>query len=220
MYAVLKSGGKQYKVEEGQVLRLEKLPGDVGSAIKFDQILMIGDGENIQVGQPLVDGASVEGHIIDQGRGKKIIVFKYKRRKRYRRKQGHRQQFTAIQIDSILTQTQPAEKKAEPEKEAKAPVAKKPEKKEAEPEKVEAKEAKVKKAETKAEDVKKAEKKTAVKKATPRKAAAKKAEPSKIETKKAEPKKAAPRKAAPKKAAPKKTTAKKAEPKKAKAKKE
>ncbi len=142
MYAVLKSGGKQYKVEEGQVLRLEKLPGDVGSAIKFDQILMIGDGESIQVGQPLVDGASVEARIVDQGRGKKIIVFKYKRRKRYRRKQGHRQEFTAIQVDSILTKTKSAPKKAEPEK-------------------PEAKEVKAKKAESKKEDVKKVEPKKA-----------------------------------------------------------
>ena len=206
MYAVLKSGGKQYKVEEGQVLRLEKLPGDVGSAIKFDQILMIGDGESIQVGQPLVDGASVEARIVDQGRGKKIIVFKYKRRKRYRRKQGHRQEFTAIQVDSILTKTKSAPKKAEPEKEAKAPKAEKTATKKAEPEKAEAKEVKAKKAESKKEDVKKAE---------PKKAAAKKAEPAKKETKKAEPKKAAP-----KKAETKKTTAKKAEPKKTKAKKE
>ncbi len=193
MYAVLKSGGKQYKVEEGQVLRLEKLPGDVGSAIKFDQILMIGDGENIQIGQPLVDGASVEGHIVDQGRGKKIIVFKYKRRKRYRRKLGHRQQFTAIQIDSILTKGKPTSKKAEPEKEAKAPAAKQAAPKKAEPEKVEAKEPKAKKAAPKKEDVKEAEKKTAAKKAAPKKPAAKKetqkADAEQAEAKKAEPKK-------------------------------
>jgi large subunit ribosomal protein L21 len=207
MYAVLKSGGKQYKVEQGQVLRLEKLPGDVGSAIKFDQILMVGDGESIQIGQPLVDGASVEGHIVDQGRSKKIIVFKYKRRKRYRRKLGHRQQFTAIQIDSILTKGKPASKKAEPEKETKAPEAKKaaPQEAEPKPKKVEAKAPKAKKTETKKEDVKEAEKKTAAKKG---------------EAKKAEPKKAAPQKAAPKKPAAKKTTAKKAEPKKTQSKKE
>lgn len=217
MYAVLKSGGKQYKVEQGQVLRLEKLPGDVGSAIKFDQILMVGDGESIQIGQPLVDGASVEGHIVDQGRSKKIIVFKYKRRKRYRRKLGHRQQFTAIQIDSILTKGKPASKKAEPEKETKAPEAKKAAPQEAEP--------KPQKTATKKEDVKEAEKKTAAKKAAPKKPATKKPEPAKKETKKVEAKKAAPKKAAPQKAAPKKpaakkTTAKKAEPKKTQSKKE
>ena len=195
MYAVLKSGGKQYKVEEGQVLRLEKLPGDVGSAIKFDEILMIGDGENIQIGHPLVDGASVEGHIVDQGRGKKIIVFKYKRRKRYRRKHGHRQQFTAIQIDSILTKGKPAPKKAEPQMEAKEPQAEKAAEKKAEPKKVETKEQKAKKPETKKEDVKKAAEKTTAKK---------------VETKKTESKKAAPKKAETKKTAAKKTETKKA----------
>jgi large subunit ribosomal protein L21 len=219
MYAVLQSGGKQYRVEEGQVLRLEKLAGDVGSAIKFDRILMVGDGEDIQIGQPLVDGASVEGHIIDQGRAKKIIVFKYKRRKRYRRKLGHRQQFTAIQIDSILTQGKPASKKAEPEKEAKAPAAKKAVPKKAEPEKVEAKAPSAKKAAPKKEVVKEAEKKPADKKAAPKKPAAKK-ETKKADAEKAEAKKAEPRKAAPKKPAAKKTTAKKAEPKKTQTKKE
>jgi large subunit ribosomal protein L21 len=216
MYAVLKSGGKQYKVEEGQVLRLEKLHGDVGSAIKFDQILMVGDGEDIQIGQPLVDGASVEGHIIDQGRAKKIIVFKYKRRKRYRRKLGHRQEFTAIQIDSILTKGKPASKKAEPEKEAKAPAAKKTAPKKAEPAKVEAKEPKAKKAAPKKEDVKEAETKTAA----PKKPAAKKTEPAKKEAKKADAEKVEAKKAAAKKPAAKKTTAKNAEPKKAPSKKE
>ena len=209
MYAVLKSGGKQYRVEEGQVLRLEKLPGDVGSAVNFDQILMIGDGGNIQVGQPLVDGASVQGHIVDQGRGKKILVFKYKRRKRYRRKQGHRQQFTAIQIDTILTKGRPASKKAEPGKETKASEAEQAQKKKVEPEKVDAKETQAQKAETKKEDVRKEEKKTVAEKAAPEKPAAKKAEPAKKETKKADTQKADAKKTETKKAAPKKAKAKK-----------
>ena len=101
MYAIVKTGGKQYKVREGDVLRVEKLAGEVGSEISLDDVLMFSDGETVTVGQPKVDNVIVNGHIVAQGKSKKIIVFKYKRRKRYRRKQGHRQHFTAIQIDSI-----------------------------------------------------------------------------------------------------------------------
>ena len=101
MYAVISSGGKQYKVETGQTLRVEKIQGEVGAPVSFNEVLIVSDGETIQVGTPVVDGVSVQGHIVAQGREKKIIVFKYKRRKRYRRKQGHRQPFTAIQIDTI-----------------------------------------------------------------------------------------------------------------------
>jgi len=101
MYAVVATGGKQYKVQEGEVLRVEKLTGDIGSEVAFDQVLMTSDGENVKIGQPIVEGALVKGHIVEQGRSRKIIVFKYKRRKRYRRKHGHRQPYTAIKIDSI-----------------------------------------------------------------------------------------------------------------------
>ena len=101
MYAVVATGGKQYKVTEGEVLRVEKLSGDVGQEISFDKVLMFSDGESVKIGQPLVDGVTVRGHIVDQAKAKKIIVFKYKRRKRYRRKQGHRQQYTAVKIDTI-----------------------------------------------------------------------------------------------------------------------
>ena len=101
MYAVVATGGKQYKVQQGDVLRIEKLTGDVGAEIAFDQVLLFSDGENMQIGQPVLEGAVVKGHIVEQGRSKKVIVFKYKRRKRYRRKQGHRQQYTAIKIDAI-----------------------------------------------------------------------------------------------------------------------
>jgi large subunit ribosomal protein L21 len=101
MYAVVATGGKQYKVQEGEILRVEKLTGEVGSEIAFDQVLMTSDGENVKIGQPMVEGAQVKGHIVEQGKSKKIIVFKYKRRKRYRRKQGNRKQFTAIKIDTI-----------------------------------------------------------------------------------------------------------------------
>ncbi|MDF1590242.1 MAG: 50S ribosomal protein L21 [Desulfobacterales bacterium] len=101
MYAVLSTGGKQYKVEEGDVLRIEKISGDVGASVSFDKVLMFSDGEKVRVGTPLIDGISVSGHIVEQDKAKKILVFKYKRRKNYRRKQGHRQPFTAIKIDSI-----------------------------------------------------------------------------------------------------------------------
>ena len=101
MYAVIATGGKQYRVEEGETLRVEKLPGEIGDEISFDQVLMFSDGENVQIGQPAVENAAVHGHIVEQGKESKIIVFKYKRRKRYRRTQGHRQQYTAVKIDSI-----------------------------------------------------------------------------------------------------------------------
>jgi large subunit ribosomal protein L21 len=80
---------------------VEKLPGDVGSPVTFDKVLMVADGEDVTIGQPVLEKASVKGTILEQGRAKKIIVFKYKRRKRFRRKQGHRQAFTAVKIDSI-----------------------------------------------------------------------------------------------------------------------
>jgi len=101
MYAVVNTGGKQYKVQQGEVLRIEKIPGDVGSSVTFDRVMMFSDGETVSIGQPVLDNVAVEGHIVAQGKAKKILVFKYKRRKRYRRKQGHRQEFTAVQIDSI-----------------------------------------------------------------------------------------------------------------------
>ena len=101
MYAVIASGGKQYRVEEGQTLRVEKIDGDVGSEVSFDNVLMFSDGDNVKIGQPKLDDVSVRGQIVAQGKEKKVLVFKYKRRKRYRRKQGHRQPFTAIRIDSI-----------------------------------------------------------------------------------------------------------------------
>ena len=101
MYAVVASGGKQYKVQEGEILRVEKLTGEVGDSVSFDRILMFSDGENVNVGTPLLEDVAVNGHIVEQGKAKKIIVFKYKRRKRYRRKRGHRQQFTAVKVDSI-----------------------------------------------------------------------------------------------------------------------
>jgi len=101
MYAVISSGGKQYKVQEGEILKVEKLSGDVGGSVSFDDVLMFSDGETVSVGNPGLENISVTGHIVEQGKARKIIVFKYKRRKRYRRKQGHRQQYTAVKIDAI-----------------------------------------------------------------------------------------------------------------------
>ncbi len=101
MYAVIATGGKQYKVEPGLTLRVEKIPGEVGAPVTFDQVLLIGEGENLTVGRPLVGNARVQARIVEQDRARKILVFKYKRRKRYRRKQGHRQPYTAVRIDGI-----------------------------------------------------------------------------------------------------------------------
>jgi large subunit ribosomal protein L21 len=101
MYAVVTTGGKQYRVQKGETLKIEKIPGEVGSSVAFDQVLMVSDGDRVEIGQPLVENAVVNAHIVEQGKHKKILVFKYKRRKRFRRTQGHRQQFTAVKIDDI-----------------------------------------------------------------------------------------------------------------------
>ncbi|MET0286309.1 MAG: 50S ribosomal protein L21 [Polyangiales bacterium] len=99
-YAVIRTGGKQYRVTEGDTLRIEKLPGDVGSSITFGEVLLIG-GDSAKIGKPLVSGASVTGTILAQDRAKKIIVFKMRRRKNYRRKNGHRQWYTEVKITGI-----------------------------------------------------------------------------------------------------------------------
>lgn len=101
MYAVFKTGGKQYRVAQGDQLRVEKLPGNVGDAVTFDQVLLVG-GDALKVGKPLVGGAKVEAKIVSQGLGKKLVVFKFRRRKNYRRKNGHRQPFTALEILNIV----------------------------------------------------------------------------------------------------------------------
>ena len=101
MYAVVKTGGKQYKVRPGQLVRVEKLEGAVGDTVALSDVLLVGGGEAIQIGRPQVEGASVQAQIIEQGRAKKIIVFKKKRRKGYHKKQGHRQYYTQIRIGEI-----------------------------------------------------------------------------------------------------------------------
>ena len=101
MYAVVSTGGKQYRVQKGETLRVEKIPGEVGSKVTLDKVLMLADGGSIRVGQPLIEKAAVQASIVEQDKAKKILVFKYKRRKRYRRRKGHRQPYTAIRIDGI-----------------------------------------------------------------------------------------------------------------------
>lgn len=103
MYAVISSGGKQYKVSEGETIRVEKIDGQVGEPVSFDHVLMFSDGETVKVGRPTLADVAVTGRIVEQGKAKKILVFKYKKRKRYRRKMGHRQQYTALKIDTIKT---------------------------------------------------------------------------------------------------------------------
>ena len=101
MFAVLSAGGKQYKVSQGDLIEVEKLEGNTGDTVTLDQVLMIGEGENVQVGSPYVSGCKVTGEVVEQGKGAKIIVFKKKRRKNYRRKNGHRQLFTQLKITEI-----------------------------------------------------------------------------------------------------------------------
>jgi large subunit ribosomal protein L21 len=101
MYAVIETGGKQYRVNQGDVIKVEKLAAEVGDKVDFDRVLLVGEGSEVKVGNPVVDGASVSGTVVDQDRHRKIIVFKMKRRKNYRRKQGHRQDYTGVVIDKI-----------------------------------------------------------------------------------------------------------------------
>jgi large subunit ribosomal protein L21 len=101
MYAVFKTGGKQYRVAKGDRLRVEKLAGNVGDSVSFDQVLLVG-GEALKLGRPLVGGAKVEAKIVAQDLGPKLVVFKFRRRKNYRRRQGHRQPFTALEIINVV----------------------------------------------------------------------------------------------------------------------
>lgn len=103
MYAVIATGGKQYRVSEGDILRVEKLAGEVGETVALDRVLMVAEGDDVTIGTPVVENAVVNASIVEQAKAKKVLVFKYKRRKRFRRKQGHRQPFTAIKIDNIVS---------------------------------------------------------------------------------------------------------------------
>ena len=103
MYAVIQTGGKQYRVEPGKTVVVEKLAGDEGAQVVFDQVLLLssGDGGSVTVGKPIVAGAKVTGEIVEQGRGEKLVVFKFRRRKNYVRRNGHRQDHTAVKITAI-----------------------------------------------------------------------------------------------------------------------
>jgi large subunit ribosomal protein L21 len=107
MYAVVKTGGRQYRVEPGDTIDVERLSGEVGDTIDLEPVLMIGDGDDVTIGAPAVDAARVTAEIVEHKRGKKIVVFKFKRRKNYRRKQGHRQSLTSLKITGIQASDEP-----------------------------------------------------------------------------------------------------------------
>ncbi len=131
MYAVIKTGGKQYRVREGDTLRVEKLSAEQGAKIQFDQVLMVGEGDDVKLGTPFVSGTQVSATVIGQGRGEKIKVVKFKRRKNYLRQKGHRQAFTEVEITKIgaagrAAPKAKAEPAAKPASEAKPEAAPKP----------------------------------------------------------------------------------------------
>jgi len=120
MYAVIKTGGKQYKVVAGERLKVEKIVGDVGATVVIDKVLMISDDANTTIGSPLISGATVSATVLSHGRADKVMIFKFRRRKHYRKTQGHRQSFTEIQIGEILATGASAEKAAPKATKAKA----------------------------------------------------------------------------------------------------
>jgi large subunit ribosomal protein L21 len=101
MYAVIQTGGKQYRVSPGELLKIEKLPDEVGETVAFDRVLLASDGEKVDVGTPFLENTKVTGQIMRHGKNRKVLVMKYKKRKKYRRNRGHRQQFTEVRIDTI-----------------------------------------------------------------------------------------------------------------------
>jgi large subunit ribosomal protein L21 len=101
MYAIIRTGGKQYQVSTGERLRVEKIDGNVGDSVELSDVLMVGDGDDVKIGQPTLEGAKVTARIVEQGKARKVLVFKKKRRKGYRVKRGHRQLFTALEIGEI-----------------------------------------------------------------------------------------------------------------------
>ena len=102
MYAVIQSGGKQYRVKSGEQVRVEMLVAEVGAAVSFDRVLMLGEGDGARVGAPFVDGAAVKATVVSHGRGEKIRIFKLRRRKHFQKSQGHRQSYTEVRIDEIV----------------------------------------------------------------------------------------------------------------------
>ena len=101
MYAVIKTGGKQYRVAAGQKLKIEQIPADIGQEISLDQVLSVGEGEQLQIGTPFVNGAVVKATVLAQGRHDKVKIFKMRRRKHYQKRQGHRQNYTEVRIEAI-----------------------------------------------------------------------------------------------------------------------
>jgi len=101
MYAIFKSGGRQYEARPGQVVKVEKISGEVGENVTLDEVLLFSDGQQLRVGRPLVEGVTVRATIVEQGRLRKIVIFKHKRRKDYRKRQGHRQAYTAMRVEDI-----------------------------------------------------------------------------------------------------------------------
>ena len=118
MYAIIESCGKQYKVSEGDVVFFEKLDAEEGKKVTFDKVILVSEEGKVQIGNPYIKGIKVEGKVVSHGKGKKIIVFKMKAKKNYRRKQGHRQPYTKVEITSIKTATKKAETAKATEKEA------------------------------------------------------------------------------------------------------
>lgn len=104
MYAVIKTGGKQYRIAPGEEIRIEKLPGEVGDTITFEEVLLTSDGDNVNVGKPFVENAKVLARITGHGKGRKVVVFKYKKRKGYRKKRGHRQHYSLVRVEDIEIQ--------------------------------------------------------------------------------------------------------------------
>ena len=102
MYAVIRTGGKQYKVSPGEKLKIEQIAAEVGAEVVLDQVLMVGEGESVRLGQPMVAGATVKATVVGHGRGDKVTIFKMRRRKHYQKHQGHRQNYTEIKIDGIV----------------------------------------------------------------------------------------------------------------------
>ncbi len=120
MYAIIESCGKQYKVSEGDVVFFEKLDAEEGKKVTFDKVVLVSDDKKVEVGAPYVKGVKVEGKVVAHGKGKKILVYKYKAKKNYRRTQGHRQPFTKVEITKIAMQSAKTETKAEAGTEVKA----------------------------------------------------------------------------------------------------
>jgi len=165
MYAVFRSGGKQYRAAQGDVLRLEKIEAEEGSTVQFDDVLLVGEGADIKVGTPVLSGTSVSAKVVRQGKSKKVSVVKFKRRQNYLRQGSHRQFFTEVEITSIGAATKKAAPKAKAEESADKPAPKKAAAKKAAPKKAAPKKAAAKKTATKKPAAKKkAAKKTAAKK--------------------------------------------------------